>query len=77
MLADNRRLCLECKESAVMDSYECKSLHFEIREFFKGLKMKVEKVVPLILVRKQALNKAEEEKTVSVFTKSKHNYLFV
>ncbi|KAG5411258.1 hypothetical protein IGI04_007577 [Brassica rapa subsp. trilocularis] len=69
MLADNRRLCLECKESAVMDSYECKSLHFEIREFFKGLNMKVEKVFPLILVRKQALNKAEEEKTNGVVTR--------
>ncbi|KAL0692957.1 hypothetical protein Bca4012_060137 [Brassica carinata] len=60
-LADNRRLCLECKESAVMDSYECQSLHFEIREFFKGLNMKVEKVFPLILVGKQALNKSDEE----------------
>ncbi|KAG2261931.1 hypothetical protein Bca52824_069010 [Brassica carinata] len=64
MLADNRWLCLECKESAVMDTDECQSLHFEIREFFKGLNMKVEKVFPLLLVGKEALNQAEEENTV-------------
>ncbi|KAJ4871505.1 Protein DA1-related 6 [Raphanus sativus] len=62
MLADNRWLCEECKESAVMDTDESQSLHIEIREFFKGLNMKVEKVFPLILVDQQALNKAEEEK---------------
>ncbi|CAH8371717.1 unnamed protein product [Eruca vesicaria subsp. sativa] len=61
MLADNRWLCVECKESAVMDIDECQSLHFEIREFFKGLNMKVEKEFPLILVDQQALNKAEKE----------------
>ncbi|KAL0686148.1 hypothetical protein Bca4012_052996 [Brassica carinata] len=61
MLADNRWLCLECKESAIMSTIECQSLHTEIREFFKGLNMKVEKVFPLILVDQQALNKAEEE----------------
>ncbi|KAL0716455.1 hypothetical protein Bca4012_065777 [Brassica carinata] len=61
MLADNRWLCVECKESAVMVADEYQTLHFEIREFFKGLNMKVEKVFPLILVDQQALNKAEEE----------------
>lgn len=45
-----------------MDTDESQSLHIEIREFFKGLNMKVEKVFPLILVDQQALNKAEEEK---------------
>ncbi|KAF8089155.1 hypothetical protein N665_0516s0013 [Sinapis alba] len=61
MLADNRWQCVECKESAVMDTDESLSLHFEIREFFKGLNMKIEKVFPLILVDHQSLNKAEEE----------------
>uniref|UniRef100_A0A0D3AY44 LIM zinc-binding domain-containing protein n=1 Tax=Brassica oleracea var. oleracea TaxID=109376 RepID=A0A0D3AY44_BRAOL len=69
MLADNRWLCLECKESAIMSTIECQSLHTEIREFFKGLNMKVEKVFPLILVDQQALNKAEEENVYGVVTR--------
>ncbi|KAL0856642.1 hypothetical protein Bca101_061795 [Brassica carinata] len=64
MLDDGRWLCLECMESAVMDTYEVQPLHFEIREFFDGLNMKVEKEFPLLLVEKQALNKAEEEEKI-------------
>ncbi|KAF8109036.1 hypothetical protein N665_0104s0341 [Sinapis alba] len=69
MLADNRWLCLECKETAVMDTDECQSLHFEIREFFKGLNMKVEKAIPLLLVGKEVLNQAEEENANGVVTR--------
>ncbi|KAF8094700.1 hypothetical protein N665_0355s0013 [Sinapis alba] len=69
MLADNRWLCVECNESTVMDTDESQSLHFEIREFFKGLNMKVEKVFPLILVDQQSLNKAEEENQYGVVTR--------
>ncbi|KAF8117241.1 hypothetical protein N665_0012s0242 [Sinapis alba] len=69
MLADNRRLCLECKESAVMDTDESQSLHYEIREFFEGLNMKVEKVFPLLLVGKQALNKSDQENIYGVVTR--------
>ncbi|KAJ0239034.1 Powdery mildew resistance protein [Hirschfeldia incana] len=64
-LGDGRWLCLECMESAVMDTYEVQALHFEIREFFEGLNMKIEKEFPLLLVEKQALNKAEEEEMIA------------
>lgn len=53
-----------------MDTYECQPLQFEIREFFESLNMKVEKEFPLLLVEKEALNKAEvQEKIVSTFPK--------
>ncbi|EOA13569.1 hypothetical protein CARUB_v10026631mg [Capsella rubella] len=64
MLADGRWLCRECMEYAVMDTDECHDLHVEIREFFEGLFWKVEKEFPLLLVEKQALNKAEEEEKI-------------
>ncbi|XP_010484619.1 PREDICTED: protein DA1-related 7-like [Camelina sativa] len=64
MLADNRWLCVKCMECAVMDTYECQPLHFEIREFFESLNMKVEKEFPLLLVEKEALNKAEAQEKI-------------
>ena len=73
-LDDGRRLCLECMDSAVMDTYEVQPLHFEIREFFEGLNMKIEREFPFLLVEKQALNKAEEEEKI-VSTKKKFLYI--
>ncbi|XP_002866748.2 protein DA1-related 3 isoform X2 [Arabidopsis lyrata subsp. lyrata] len=64
MLGDFRWLCLECMGSAVMDTNEVQPLHFEIREFFEGLFFKVDKEFSLLLVEKQALNKAEEEEKI-------------
>ncbi|KAG2327278.1 hypothetical protein Bca52824_010006 [Brassica carinata] len=61
---DGGWLCLECRESAVMNTYEVQPLHFEIREFFEGLNMKIEKEFPLLFVEKQALNKSEEEEMI-------------
>lgn len=63
-LGDDRWLCLECVESAVMDTYEVQALHFDIREFFEGLNMKIEKEFPLLLVEKQALNRAQQEEKI-------------
>jgi hypothetical protein len=78
MLADNRWLCVKCMECAVMDTYECQPLHFEIREFFGSLNMKVEKEFPLLLVEKEALKKAEaQEKIVSTFFELKIPYLSI
>ncbi|AED98244.1 DA1-related protein 3 [Arabidopsis thaliana] len=64
MLGDFRWLCIECMGSAVMDTNEVQPLHFEIREFFEGLFLKVDKEFALLLVEKQALNKAEEEEKI-------------
>nr|POF19740.1 protein da1 [Quercus suber] len=59
-LNDGRRLCLECLDTAVMDTYECQPLYLDIQEFYEGLNMKVEQQVPLLLVERQALNEARE-----------------
>lgn len=59
-LDDGRKLCLECLDSAIMDTHECQPLYFEIREFYEGLNMKVEQEIPLLLVERQALNEAME-----------------
>ncbi|KAI4369265.1 hypothetical protein MLD38_017725 [Melastoma candidum] len=59
-LDDGRRLCLECLDSAIMDTHECQPLFFEIREFYEGLNMKIQQDVPLLLVERQALNEAME-----------------
>ncbi|KAG7551041.1 Zinc finger LIM-type [Arabidopsis thaliana x Arabidopsis arenosa] len=64
MLADGRWLCRECMESAIMYSDECLPLHIEIREFFEGLNMKIERVFPVYLVERNALNKAEKEEKI-------------
>lgn len=59
-LEDGRKLCLECLDSAVMDTNECQPLYFDIQEFYENLNMKVEQQVPLLLVERQALNEAME-----------------
>ncbi|KAK6939522.1 Zinc finger, LIM-type [Dillenia turbinata] len=59
-LNDGRKLCLECLDSAVMDTNECQPLYLEIQEFYEALNMKIEQQVPLLLVERQALNEAME-----------------
>lgn len=62
---DGRKLCLECLDSAIMDTNGCQPLYLDIQEFYEGLNMKVEQHVPLLLVERQALNEAMEgEKSV-------------
>jgi len=64
-LDDGRKLCLECLDSAIMDTHECQPHYFEIRKFYEGLNMKVEQEIPLLLVERPALNEAMEgEKNV-------------
>lgn len=66
-LDDGRKLCLECLNSAIMDTPECQQLYMDIQEYYEGLNMKVEQQVPLLLVERQALNEAMvAEKNVSV-----------
>ncbi|KAI8548764.1 hypothetical protein RHMOL_Rhmol07G0299000 [Rhododendron molle] len=57
-LDDGRKLCLECLDSAIMDTNECQPLYLDIQVFYEGLNMKVEQQVPLLLVERQALNVA-------------------
>lgn len=60
ILDDGRKLCLECLDSAIMDTNECQPLYLEIREFYEGLHMKVEQQIPMLLVERSALNEAME-----------------
>ncbi|KAK4346554.1 hypothetical protein RND71_032893 [Anisodus tanguticus] len=60
ILDDGRKLCLECCDSAIMDTHECQPLYLEIQEFYEGLNMKVQQQIPLLLVERQALNEAME-----------------
>ncbi|GMY11614.1 protein DA1-related 1-like [Fagus crenata] len=60
LLDDGRKLCLECLDSAVMDTHECQPLYLEIQDFYEGLHMKVEQQIPMLLVERQALNEAME-----------------
>ena len=65
-LNDGRKLCLECLDSAIMDTSECQPLYSDIQKFYEGLQMRLEQQVPLLLVERQALNEAREgEKNVS------------
>ncbi|KAI8559576.1 hypothetical protein RHMOL_Rhmol04G0185300 [Rhododendron molle] len=57
-LEDGRKLCLECLDSAIMDTNQCQPLYLDIQEFYEGLNIKVEQQVPLLLVERQALNEA-------------------
>lgn len=67
-LDDGRKLCLECFDSAIMDTSQCQPLYYDIQEFYEGLNMKVEQKVPLLLVERQALNEAMDgERHVSFY----------
>nr|CAN69394.1 hypothetical protein VITISV_021011 [Vitis vinifera] len=57
-LGDGRSLCLECMESAIMDTGDCHSLYHAIRDFFEGMNMKLDQEIPMLLVERQALNEA-------------------
>ncbi|KAK7842096.1 protein da1-related 1, partial [Quercus suber] len=54
LLDDGRKLCLECLDSAVMDTNECQPLYIEIQNSSKE--------IPMFLVERQALNVAWTEK---------------
>ncbi|XP_044511788.1 protein DA1-like isoform X2 [Mangifera indica] len=59
-LNDGRKLCLECVDSAIMDTNACQPLYLDIQEFYESLNMKLWPQVPLLLVERQALNEARE-----------------
>ncbi|GMH13871.1 hypothetical protein Nepgr_015712 [Nepenthes gracilis] len=59
-LDDGRNLCLECLDSAIMNTKQCQPLYLDVQEFYESLNMKVEQQVPLLLVERQALNEALE-----------------
>lgn len=59
-------MCEDCMESNVMDTRGCQPLYREILKFYKGLGMPIEQEIPMLLVKRAALNHAREaEKDVS------------
>lgn len=57
-LGDGRSLCLECMESAIMDTGDCQPLYHAIRDYYEGMYMKLDQQIPMLLVERQALNEA-------------------
>lgn len=64
-LGDGRSLCLECMESAIMDTGDCQPLYHSIRDYYEGMNMRIDQQIPMLLVERHALNEAiEGEKSV-------------
>ncbi|KAJ3682690.1 hypothetical protein LUZ60_012917 [Juncus effusus] len=59
-LGDRRSLCLECLDSAIMDTGDCQSLYHSIRDYYEGMNMRIDQQIPMLLVERQALNDAME-----------------
>ncbi|KAD7480126.1 hypothetical protein R6Q59_008952 [Mikania micrantha] len=57
-LGDGRSLCLECMESAIMDTGDCQPLYHTIRDYYEGMNMRLDQQIPMLLVERQALNEA-------------------
>ncbi|XP_042014340.1 protein DA1-related 2-like isoform X1 [Salvia splendens] len=59
-LGDSRSICLECMESAIMDTGDCQPLYHAIRDYYEGLNMRIDQQIPMLLVERIALNEAIE-----------------
>lgn len=60
-LGDGRKVCPECMESAVMTTKDCQPLYKNVLKFYRvNLGMPIEQDVPMLLVEREALNKARE-----------------
>ncbi|CAK9264299.1 unnamed protein product [Sphagnum jensenii] len=59
-LGDGRNLCLECLDTAVLDTKACQPLYREILNFYKTLGMRIDQEIPMLLVERSALNAARE-----------------
>ncbi|KAK9683362.1 hypothetical protein RND81_10G134900 [Saponaria officinalis] len=57
-LGDGRSICLECMESAIMDTGDCQPLYHAIRDCYEGMNMRLDQQIPMLLVERQALNEA-------------------
>ena len=65
VLEDGRTLCLECMESAIVDTGDCQPLYHSIRDFYEGMNMRIDQQIPMLLIERAALNEAiVEEKNV-------------
>ncbi|KAK9678215.1 hypothetical protein RND81_11G196700 [Saponaria officinalis] len=68
-LNDGRKICGDCFDISIMDTYACQPLYIEIQEFYEELKIKAKHQIPLLMVQMQALNEAVQgEITVKELT---------
>jgi hypothetical protein len=67
-LDDGRKLCLECLETAVVDTQEGQPLYREILKFYKNCGMMIDQEVPMLLVAHSALNEARQSEKGVVHT---------
>lgn len=59
-LGDGRKVCSECLETNVMDTRDCQPLYRDILKFYKKLGYPIEQEIPMLLVKREALNNARE-----------------
>ncbi|GAB4831850.1 Protein DA1- 2 [Ancistrocladus abbreviatus] len=57
-LNDGRSLCMECMQSAIMDTRDCQPLYRAIRDFYEELNLMIDQQIPVLLVERPALNEA-------------------
>lgn len=66
-------MCLECMESAIMDTGDCQPLYHSIRDYYEGMHMRIDQQIPMLLVEREALNEAiVGEKNVMKISNSIH-----
>lgn len=59
-LGDGRKSCSECLESNIMDTRDCQPLYRDILKFYRNRGMPIEQEIPMLLVKRPALNNARE-----------------
>jgi hypothetical protein len=60
-LGDGRKVCSECLETNVMDTRDCQPLYRDILKFYdRYLEMPIDQEIPMLLVKREALNNARE-----------------
>ncbi|KAJ8760226.1 hypothetical protein K2173_011096 [Erythroxylum novogranatense] len=56
-LEDGRSLCLECMESAIMDTGDCQPLYHAIRDYYEGMNMRLDQQIRCYLLKDKHLMK--------------------
>ncbi|XP_024399365.1 LIM domain-containing protein HDR3 isoform X2 [Physcomitrium patens] len=59
-LADDRKVCLECFDTIVVDTAACQPLYREIMKYYDSIGMPIEQEIPMLLVARSALNAARD-----------------
>ncbi|KAI4386727.1 hypothetical protein MLD38_004635 [Melastoma candidum] len=50
VLNDDRRICSECLDTAVMNAEDCYQIYLEVKEYYKSIDMEVQETIPVRLV---------------------------